>query len=97
VPHRSFKQELRKRTPIVIPEGFLSIGVESDKRRDLGWLSYVLWGRTTFPRPLLVKYYVIHNREYSRRDRHTYLRCTSLLKGHMSAKKGSRTGWRKWD
>jgi len=101
----------RKRTPIVIPDGFLSIGVESDKRRDLGRLSYVLREENNIP-PILalemvsqtygdeygskferygrlgVKYYVIYNREYSRRDKHEPFEVYKLIEGAYERQEG---------
>jgi Uma2 family endonuclease len=81
------------RAPLIIPDGFLSLGVQRHKRQGLGRLSYVLqeereiapifalemvsqtYGQeygSKFDKygRLGVKYYVIYNREYSRRDRH---------------------------
>jgi Uma2 family endonuclease len=79
--------------PAVVPDGFLSVGVQRHKRQDKGRLSYVLQEEDEIA-PLLVlefvsktygqeygekmasyadlgvKYYVIYNPEYSRRDRH---------------------------
>lgn len=87
------RQAQKKGTPLVIPDGFLSIGVQRHKRDDLGRLSYVLQEENQIP-PILalemvsktygqeygkkrltyqllgVKYYVIYNREYTRRDQH---------------------------
>jgi Uma2 family endonuclease len=81
------------RVPLVIPDGFLSLGVQRHKRQGRGRLSYVLQEEGGIA-PILalemvsqtygqeygvkfdkysrlgVTYYVIYNREYSRRDRH---------------------------
>ncbi|MEB3175614.1 MAG: Uma2 family endonuclease [Cyanobacteriota bacterium] len=82
----------RRRAPAVIPDGFLSVGVQRHKREGRGRLSYVLQEEQEIP-PLLalefvsrtygqeygekmekyarlgVKYYVLYNPEYYRRDR----------------------------
>jgi Uma2 family endonuclease len=87
------RQAQANRVPLVIPDGFLSIGVQRHKRQGLGRLSYVLQEEGGIA-PILalemvsqtygqeygakfdkysrlgVAYYVIYNREYSRRDRH---------------------------
>ncbi len=94
----------RQRSPKVIPDGFLSIGVPRHKRNGLGRLSYVLQEENDIP-PLLaleyvsktygqeygkkmadyadlgVKYYVIYNPEYSRRDRHQPWEVYQLAQG----------------
>jgi Uma2 family endonuclease len=79
--------------PVVVPDGFLSLGVSRHKRGDLGRLSYVLQEENNIA-PLFaleivsktygeeyshklnqyarlgVKYYLIYNREYGKRDQH---------------------------
>ncbi|MEB3230726.1 MAG: Uma2 family endonuclease [Leptolyngbyaceae bacterium] len=94
----------RKRSPAIIPDGFLSIGVQRHKREGRGRLSYVLqeenevvpllalefvsktYGQEydqkmqTYAR-LGVKYYVIYNPEYSRRNRHEPFEVYQLVEG----------------
>jgi len=101
----------RQRAPLLIPEGFLSIGVERHKRGGLGRLSYVLQEERNIP-PIFalgmvfqtyrgqygskferygclgVKYYVIYNREYSRRDRHEPFEVYKLVEGMYERQEG---------
>lgn len=87
------REAQRNRSPAIIPDGFLSVGVQRHKRAGKGRLSYVLqeengvvpllalefvsktYGqeydqKMTIYANLGVKYYVIYNPEYSRRNRH---------------------------
>lgn len=101
----------RKGTPAVIPDGFLSVGVQRHKREGKGRLSYVLQEENEIV-PLLalelvsktygqeyeqkmrdyaqlgVKYYIIYNPEYSRRDRHEPWEVYQLVKGHYQLQEG---------
>ena len=101
----------RKRVPAVIPDGFLSIGVQRHKRVGRGRLSYVLQEENGIL-PLLalefvsktygqeydekmdsyaklgVKYYVIYNPEYSRRNRHESFEVYRLVKGIYQLQSG---------
>jgi Uma2 family endonuclease len=94
----------QKRSPAIIPDGFLSVGVQRHKREGRGRLSYVLQEEHGVA-PLLalefvsktygqeydqkmavyarlgVKYYVIYNPEYSRRNRHQPFEVYQLMKG----------------
>jgi len=94
----------RKRVPAVIPDGFLSVGVQRHKRAGKGRLSYVLqeendvvplvalefvsrtygqeYGNKLLDYARLgVKYYVIYNPEYSRRDKHDSWEVYQLVRG----------------
>jgi hypothetical protein len=87
------REAQKKGTPTVVPDGFLSVGVQRHKREGKGRLSYVLqeengvvpllalefvsktYGREYDEKmadyaQLGVKYYVLYNPEYSKRDRH---------------------------
>jgi Uma2 family endonuclease len=94
----------KKGAPLVVPDGFLSVGVERHKREGRGRLSYVLQEEREIA-PILalemvsktynqeygdkmskyarlgVKYYVIYNPEYSRRDRHEPFEVYRLVGG----------------
>lgn len=98
-------------TPTVVPDGFLSLGVERHKRADLGRLSYVLQEENGIV-PILalemvsktsgqeydqklhnyerlgVKYYVIYNREYSRRDEHQPFEVYKLVNRRYRLQRG---------
>jgi len=110
----------RKRTPIVIPDGFLSIGVKRykpnkpnkpNKTKNFGRLSYVLREENNIP-PILalemvsqtygdeygskferysrlgVKYYIIYNPQYNRRDRHEPFEVYKLVEGIYELQEG---------
>ncbi|MEL7315657.1 MAG: Uma2 family endonuclease, partial [Cyanobacteria bacterium J06559_3] len=100
-----------KRAPLVIPDGFLSLGVQRHKRNGLGRLSYVLQEENEIPptlvlemvsqtygkeyeekllkyRQLGVKYYVIYNREYTRRDQHQPFEVYKLVDGRYQLQSG---------
>ena len=98
-----------KRTPAIIPDGFLSVGVQRHKREGKGRLSYVLQEENEIV-PLVafelvsrtygqeygkkmrkyaqlgVKYYVIYNPEYSRRDKHETFEVYQLVRGRYQRK-----------
>jgi len=101
----------KKRVPAVIPDGFLSVGVQRHKREGKGRLSYVLQEENEVV-PLLalefvsrtygqeygekmddyaqlgVKYYVIYNPEYSRRDKHAPWEVYQLDRGSYALQPG---------
>jgi len=101
----------RQRAPLMIPEGFLSIGVERRKRGGWRRLSYVLQEERNIP-PIFalgmvfqtyrgqygskferysglgVKYYVIYNWEYSRRDGHEPFEVYKLVDGAYERQEG---------
>ena len=98
-------------TPTVVPDGFLSLGVERHKRGELGRLSYVIQEENGIV-PLFVlemvsktygneyeqkfhnyeqlgvKYYVIYNREYSRRDQHQPFEVYRLVNQRYQLQRG---------
>ncbi len=95
----------KRRAPTIVPDGFLSVGVQRHKREGKGRLSYVLQEEKQIV-PLLalefvsktygqeyskkmtdyaalgIKYYVIYNPEYSRRDKHDPWEVYQLAQGH---------------
>ena len=101
----------RKRTPAVIPDGFLSIGVQRHTRNGRGRLSYVLKEENEVL-PLLaiefvsktygqeyddkmqsyaklgIKYYVIYNPTYSRRNNHKPFEVYTLIQGTYQLQQG---------
>jgi Uma2 family endonuclease len=105
------REAQKKSVPAVVPDGFLSIGVQRHKREGKGRLSYVLQEENEII-PLLalefvsktygqeygkklddyaqlgVKYYVIYNPEYSRRDRHEPFEVYQLVRGKYQQQKG---------
>jgi Uma2 family endonuclease len=98
------REAQQKRAPAIIPDGFLSVGVQRHKRSGRGRLSYVLQEENEVV-PLLaleyvsktygqeydqkmdiyarlgVKYYIIYNPEYSRRNRHEPFEIYQLSQG----------------
>jgi Uma2 family endonuclease len=93
-----------KGVPVIVPDGFLSIGVQRHKREGKGRLSYVLqeeqeivpilalefvsktygqeYGqKLTDYAQLGVKYYIIYNPEYSKRDKHEPFEVYKLVRG----------------
>jgi Uma2 family endonuclease len=105
------RQAQLKRAPAVIPDGFLSVGVQRHKREGKGRLSYVLQEENEIV-PILalefvsktygqeydkkmddyaqlgVKYYVIYNPEYSRRDKHEPFEVYQLVRGQYQLQRG---------
>jgi Uma2 family endonuclease len=105
------REAQKKRTPTVVPDGFLSVGVQRHKREGKGRLSYVLQEENGVV-PLLalefvsktygqeydekmadyaqlgVKYYVLYNPEYSKRDRHEPWEVYQLERGRYQLQSG---------
>jgi Uma2 family endonuclease len=105
------REAQQKRAPAVVPDGFLSVGVQRHKREGKGRLSYVIQEETEIV-PILalefvsktygqeygkkmadyaqlgVKYYVIYNPEYSRRDKHEPFEVYKLVRGEYQLQKG---------
>jgi Uma2 family endonuclease len=105
------REAQKKGVPVVVPDGFLSIGVQRHKREGKGRLSYVLqeeneivpilalefvsqtynqeYGEkmTDYAR-LRVKYYIIYNPEYSRRDKHEPFEVYKLVEGQYQRQQG---------
>jgi Uma2 family endonuclease len=99
-----------KGAPVVVPDGFLSVGVQRHKREGKGRLSYVLQEENEVV-PILalelvsktygqeygdkmadyarlgVKYYVIYNPEYSRRDKHEPFEVYKLVRKRYQLQK----------
>jgi Uma2 family endonuclease len=105
------REAQRKEVPAVVPDGFLSMGVQRHKREGKGRLSYVLQEEKEVV-PILalefvsktygqeydkkmedyaqlgVKYYVIYNPEYSRRDKHEPFEVYKLVEGQYQLQRG---------
>ncbi len=105
------REAQKKRIPVVIPDGFLSVGVQRHKREGRGRLSYVLQEENEIA-PILalefvsktygqeygekmasyaqlgVKYYILYNPEYSRRDKHEPFEVYKLSEGQYQLQKG---------
>lgn len=105
------REAQQKRAPAIIPDGFLSVGVQRHKRSGKGRLSYVLQEENEVV-PLLaleyvsktygqeydqkmkgyanlgVKYYVIYNPEYNRRNRHDPFEVYQLVNGAYQRQPG---------
>jgi Uma2 family endonuclease len=105
------REAQQKRSPAVVPDGFLSVGVQRHKRSGKGRLSYVLQEENEVV-PLLalefvsktygqeygekmndyaglgVKYYVIYNPEYSRRNRHEPFEVYQFVNGRYQLQRG---------
>ncbi len=98
------REAQKNRAPAVVPDGFLSVGVQRHKREGKGRLSYVLqeeneilpilalefvsktYGqeyhkKTEEYAKLGVKYYLIYNPEYSKRDQHEPFEIYKLVEG----------------
>jgi Uma2 family endonuclease len=99
------REAQEKRTPAIVPDGFLSVGVQRHKREGKGRLSYVIQEENQIV-PLVafelvsrtygqeyeekmskyaklgVKYYVIYNCEYSKRNRHEPFEVYQLVDGY---------------
>lgn len=105
------REAQRKGKSNMVPDGFLSVGVQRHKREGRGRLSYVLQEENeTVPILVLeyvsktygqeygdkmaeyarlgVKYYVIYNPEYSKRDRHEPLEVYKLVGGSYQRQEG---------
>ena len=105
------REAQKQRTPVIIPDGFLSIGVQRHKREGKGRLSYVLqeenevvpilalefisqtynqeYGKKMADYAKLgVKYYVIYNPEYSRRNKHEPFEVYKLVEGQYEKQAG---------
>lgn len=105
------REAQRKSVPAVVPDGFLSVGVQRHKREGKGRLSYVLQEENEIV-PILalefvsktygqeygdkmqdyaklgVKYYIIYNPEYSRRDKHEPFEVYKLVNGKYQLQQG---------
>jgi Uma2 family endonuclease len=105
------REAQKKSVPAVVPDGFLSIGVQRHKREGKGRLSYVLQEENEII-PILalelvsktygqeyhkkmedyarlgVKYYLIYNPEYTKRDKHNPLEIYQLVEGQYQLQTG---------
>jgi Uma2 family endonuclease len=105
------REAQKKSVPAVVPDGFLSVGVQRHKREGKGRLSYVLQEENEIV-PILalelvsktygqeyhkkmenyaklgVKYYLIYNPEYSKRDKHEPFEVYKLVEGQYQLQKG---------
>ena len=105
------REAQKKSVPAVVPDGFLSVGVQRHKREGKGRLSYVLQEENEIV-PILalefvsktyaqeydkkmkdyaklgVKYYLIYNPEYSKRDKHEPFEIYKLVEGQYQLQKG---------
>jgi Uma2 family endonuclease len=105
------REAQKKGVPVVVPDGFLSVGVQRHKRKEKGRLSYVLQEENEVV-PILalefvsktynqeydkkmtdyahlgVKYYIIYNPEYSRRDKHESFEVYKLVDGGYQRQEG---------
>jgi Uma2 family endonuclease len=105
------REAQKKSVPAVVPDGFLSVGVQRHKREGKGRLSYVLQEENEIV-PILalefvsktygqeyhkkmedyaklgVKYYLLYNPEYSKRDKHEPLEIYKLVEGQYQLQKG---------